>query len=124
MGMCDMCKCETYSRIGATVDGKHVYLCHECYDKHHYATIETNLKSVEKPYHFKEWDHGDMSDAFWLHLGKYKKHPNKKSLSVMKNAWYWACHASHGLSSSFTHALDWCGIDLFKELKRTDLPEE
>lgn len=124
MSKCDMCKKETWSRIGADVNGEHMMLCHECHEKHHYETIEANLKFVEKPYHFKDWDHGDMSDAFWYHLGIYKKRPNKRSLSIMTNAWYWACHASHGLSSSFTHALDWCEIDLFAERKRTDLPEE
>ena len=123
MSKCDMCKKETYGRIGADVNGKHMYLCGKCYDKNKYETIERNLEKVEKPYHFRDWDHGDMSDAFWLHLGRYQKHPNQKSLSVMKNAWYWACHDSHGLSSSFSHALKWCGIDLFTELKRTDLPE-
>ena len=123
MSKCDMCNKETWSRISADVNGKHMMLCSECHEKNHYATIETNLQSVEKPYHFKDWDHGDMSDAFWLHLGIYNKRPNKKSLSVMTNAWYWACHASHGLSSSFSHALKWCGIDLFAELERKDLPE-
>jgi hypothetical protein len=118
-----MCKKEVNISSYKEVDGKYVTLCLECSKKHHYEIIERNLEAVEKPYHFKEWDHGDMSDAFWLHLGIYKKRPNKKSLSVMKNAWYWACHASHGLSSSFTHALKWCGIDLFTELERTDLPE-
>lgn len=121
---CYICKKEICGSRLETIDGKLVDICSECSKKRRYATIETNLQSVEKPYHFKDWDHGDMSDAFWLHLGRYQKHPNQKSLSVMKNAWFWACHASHGLSSSFTHALDWCGIDLFKELKRTDLPEE
>ena len=124
MAKCDMCKCETNNRIWETINGKAIGLCWNCHEKHHYETIETNLKSVEKPYHFKEWDHGDMSDAFWLHLGKYKKHPNKKSLSVMLNAWHWACHDSHGLSSSFKHALKWCGIDIYVEAERTDLPEE
>ena len=123
MSKCDMCNKETCVRIGSNVNGKHMDLCSECHKKNHYETIEKNLESVDKPYHFRGWDHGDMSDAFWLHLGRYKKHPNQKSLSIIKNAWYWACHDSHGLSSSFTHALDWCGIDLFKELKRTDLPE-
>lgn len=123
MAICYMCKQKTNISIGAKIDGDLVDLCPECSKRYHYATIETNLEFVEKPSHFKDWDHGDMSDAFWLHLGRYKKHPNQKSLSVMKNAWYWACHASHGLSSSFTHALDWCGIDLFEELERTDLPE-
>ena len=123
MAKCDMCKKETYGRIGADVNGKHMMLCSECYNKNKYETIERRLEKVERPFHFKDWDHGDMSDAFWLHLGRYQKHPNQKSLSVMKNAWYWACHDSHGLSSSFTHALDWCGIDLFAELERKDLPE-
>ena len=121
---CYICKKEISGSRLEKIDGKLVDLCFECSKKHKYATIEANLKSVKQPNHFKDWDHGDMSDAFWLHLGRYQKHPNQKSLSVMKNAWYWACHASHGLSSSFTHALEWCGIDLFKELKRTDLPEE
>lgn len=124
MSKCDMCNKETNTRIAKTINGKLMCICLECREKHHYETIEANLENVDKPYHFKDWDHGDMSDAFWLHLGIYKKRPNQKSLSVMKNAWYWACHASHGLSSSFTHALEWCGIDLWKELKRTDLPEE
>ena len=123
MMTCHMCKKETDIASVVKIDGKYVDLCPKCEEKHHYETIEENLKSVEKPNHFKGWDHGDMSDAFWHHLGIYQKHPNQKSLSVMKNAWYWACHDSHGLSSSFTHALKWCGIDLFKEMKRTDLPE-
>lgn len=123
MATCDMCKKETYGRIWNTIDGKSVALCRECHDKHHYETIEANLESVEEPCHFKDWDHGDMSDAFWLHLGRYKKHPNRKSLDVMINALFWANHDSHGLSSSFHHALKWCGIDIWAENKRTDLPK-
>lgn len=124
MAVCYMCKKEVNMSSYKEVDGKLVSLCLECSKQHHYETIERNLEKVDKPNHFKDWDHGDMSDAFWLHLGIYKKRPNKKSLSVMKNAWYWACHASHGLASSFTHAFKWCGIDLFTELDRTDLPEK
>ena len=124
MSKCDMCDKKTYSRIGEYVNGKHMMLCDECYKKRHYEIIEKNLESVKTPNHFKYWDRGDMSDAFWLHLGKYRKHPNQKSLSVIKNAWYWACHDNHGLSSSFAHALEWCGINLFTELERTDLPAE
>lgn len=121
--ICPMCKKETSISSSAKIDGNFVSLCLECSKKHHYATIETNLESVEHPSHFRDWDMGDMSDAFWMHLGKYKNHPNKRSLTIMRLAFLWACHADHGLSSSFHHALEWCGIDLNKERKRTDLPE-
>lgn len=122
--ICHMCKQETNISSVTKIDGSFVNLCPECSKKHHYTTIETNLESVKEPRNFKDWDMGDMSDAFWMHLGKYKNHPNKRSLTIMRLAFLWACHADHGLSSSFHHALDWCGIDLYAEIKRTDLPEQ
>ena len=121
---CELCNKQINIAYMKKVNGKIIHLCNECSDKLHYESIERELESVENPRDFKDWDNGDMSDAFWLHLGKYKKRPNRKSLSVMKLAFLWACHADHGLSSSFYHAFKWCGIDLFAELDRTDLPEE
>lgn len=121
--MCYMCNKQiNYSR-SRKVDGKWVDLCNECAEKLHINHIEEKLQTVNHPRDFKEWDMGDMSDAFWLHLGKYKNHPNKRSLSIMNIAFCWACHADHGLSSSFYHALKWCGIDLAAEFERTDLPD-
>ena len=69
---CYICKKEICCSRLEKIDGKLVDICFECSKKRKYATIETNLESVERPYHFKDWDHGDMSDAFWLHLGKYQ----------------------------------------------------
>ena len=63
----------------------------------------------------KTWDHGDMSELFWIHLGRYVKEPNPESLNYMDMAYRWACHDSHGLSNSFSHALKWAGIDLWAE---------
>ena len=121
---CEMCGKQTDFYTIRSVNGKSINICSECDDNLHYQAIEQKLESVKEPRDFKCWDNGDMSDAFWLHLGKYKKQPNKKSISIMKLAFLWAAHADHGLSSSFYHALKWCGIDLFREAGRTDLKEE
>lgn len=47
--------------------------------------------------------------------GRYVKEPNPESLNYMDMAFRWACHDSHGLSNSFSHALKWAGIDLWAE---------
>lgn len=121
--ICPMCKKETSISSHEKIDGNYVSICIECSKKHHDATIEKRLESVERAHHFKDWDGRDLSDAFWMHLGKYKNYPNRRSLDIMRSALLWACHADHGLSSSFHHALKWCGIDLYAEIERTDLPE-
>lgn len=95
-------------------DGK-IFCSGECYDFSRESQIENAAKAIKEPSDFKEWESYDMSEIFWIHLGKYVKHPNKYSLSLMKNAYYWAIHADHGLSNSFYNALKWAKIDLWKE---------
>jgi recombinational DNA repair protein (RecF pathway) len=99
-------------------------VCWECWEKLRKEKILMAGDGIKQTSDFKDWDMGDMSELFWLHLGKYQKNPNKKSLSLMYSAFLWACHADHGLSNSFDNALKWCKIDLFSELQRTDLPNE
>lgn len=86
-----------------------------CYDWLREKKLEAAAKAIEKPSDFKEWEGQNMSEIFWIHLGKYVKHPNKYSLSLMRNAYSWAMHADHGLSNSFRNALKWAKIDIWKE---------
>lgn len=100
-----------------------VWRCSNCKTKFDQADIEKRLIKVERACDFKDWESSDMSEAFWIHLGRYQKHPNRYSLSIMLRALMWAYHADHGLSNSFDNALKWCGIDWVKEKNRDDLPE-
>ena len=72
-------------------------------------------ESIKAESDFKSWDHKDLSELFWIHLGKYVKEPNEHSLRLIELAWYWAVHDNKALSNSFSHALKWAGIDLFTE---------
>lgn len=96
-------------------------ICRECREKFKQEVIEEKLKSVQKPDDFKGWKDADLSEAFWIHLVRYQKQPNQRSLSILSRAFLWAVHDNHGLSNSFRHALKWCGINLNFELRRTDL---
>lgn len=110
MGNCVNCGADTpciVSRIG--------YLCKDCRDKEHQLRVIDKSQSLTKPSDFKTWDSGDMSELFWVHLGRYVKEPNPQSLKFMDMAYRWACHDSHGMANSFKHALDWAGIDLWEE---------
>ena len=100
--------CNTiYSTVG--------YLCLDCRQKMYEDKVLEKSKALTKPSDLKDWDHGDMSELFWIHLGKYIKEPTLESLNYMDMAYRWACHDSHGLSNSFSHALKWAGIDLYEE---------
>lgn len=101
----------------------YVPICDDCEDRRDRAKIEEQLKSVHRASDFKDWKKRDMSEAFWIHLGKYQKHPNKHSLAIIRRAYLWACHDDHGLSNSFYNAMKWCKLDLSTESERTDLPE-
>lgn len=120
---CNFCGTYANSFSRVYVNDKPLIMCTECRKKKRIENIENDLKGVTEPYHFRGWKKEDMSEAFWLHLGRYKKKPNRKSLDIMYIALLWAYHDDHGLSNSFTHALKWCGIDLFTEKCRRDLPE-
>lgn len=77
--------------------------------------IERAAEGIKDACDFKDWSKHDLSEIFWIHLGRYVNHPNKHSLSLMRSALSWANHDDHGLSNSFRHALAWAKIDIWKE---------
>ena len=93
-------------------------LCNECLEKREHARIEEKSQCVKEASDFSGWKHRDMSELFWIHLGKYIKAPNEHSLSLMYMAFRWACHDNGGLANSFDNALKWAKIDLYKEMER------
>lgn len=120
---CDICGAYPRSFSREYDNDQPIIVCDECRKKRRQEKLEKNLEAVREPAHFRNWKKEDMSEAFWIHLGRYKKRPNKRSLEIIYVALLWAYHDDHGLSNSFTHALQWCGIDLFTERQRKDLPE-
>lgn len=114
-------KCGANSGYFHSYGGYH--LCHECYEKASMEEIDRRAEYVKEAKDFKEWNGRDLSEIFWIELGRYQKYPNKRSINLMKMAYMWAMHDNHTLSNSITHALEWCKIDIFKESRRTDLPE-
>ena len=102
---------------------RYIIVCNDCRKRRQQEKLEKDLESVHEPVHFRGWEKRDMSEAFWVHLGRYKNCPNKRSLEIMYLAILWAHHDDHGLSNSFHHALKWCDIDIFTEQQRKDLPE-
>ena len=109
MGRCADCGEYTCIQYGDT------YLCSECHDKRNQERVMQKSKTLNEVEDFKSWDSGDMSELFWIHLGKYVKEPNPESFKYMEMAFYWACHDNHGIANSFSNALKWAGIDLFAE---------
>ena len=97
------------------VDGDWKQICHECARKETEERVEAAGDFVQKPGDFAPWDSGDVSELFWIHLGRYVKEPNEHSLHIINMAVRWAHHDSHAMSNSFEHALRWAGIDLFTE---------
>ena len=80
--------------------------------------IGKRSKSIRQAVDFKEWDPKDMSEAFWISLGKYVKEPNANDFTVIEAAYNWAVHANHALFNSFVHALKWVEINLYQEGKK------
>jgi len=115
MGNCVDCGKQTYSTYAEYGD---VYLCSDCRDKRREPELIERGRQITHPSDFKEWSSFDMSELFWIHLGKYVKEPNLESLQCMRRALSWACHDNHGISNSFYHALKWAGIDLYIEQKK------
>lgn len=97
---------------------KYVYLCDKCIKERDQARIIDKSKTIVKCSDFKEWSGHDMSELFWIHLGRYVKEPNPESVTMMEMALRWACHADHGMSNNFYNALKWVGIDLYEEEKK------
>lgn len=115
MRKCEDCGCEAHTTWGSFGGAR---LCFPCAEKRKQAQVIEKSAEIKHAYDFKTWDHGDMSELFWIHLGKYVKNPNEESISYMYMAYLWACHDSHGLSNSFQNALKWAGIDIYTELNR------
>lgn len=95
-----------------------IVLCDDCFNKRLKSKVEEKSLSVHKSSDFSSWNHGDMSELFWMHLGKYIKEPNEHSLNLMYMAYLWACHDNRGLANSFCNALKWAKIDLYAEQER------
>lgn len=110
---CADCGAETY--ITYTSYGS-IPLCDRCHDEREHARLEEKSHDIKEASDFSEWRHSDMSELFWIHLGKYIKEPNEHSLSLMYMAFRWACHDNGGLANSFRNALKWAKIDLYGEL--------
>lgn len=120
--ICDKCKKAVNVRTSYLLNGKCVYVCDACYDELEAARIAEICDSVNDASDFAGVSKHDLSEGFWTHLGIYAKKPNKKSFLILRRAWLWAVHDDHGLANSFTHALDWCGVDVFSMPE--NLPEE
>lgn len=109
MEKCVDCGEHAYTRYGGT------YLCKDCRKRREQERIIKKSETLISPGDFKTWDSGDMSELFWIHLGRYVKEPNAESIKYMTMAFLWACHDNHGIANSFRNALKWAGIDLFTE---------
>ena len=88
---CEFCGGYTYTRRFVKQVGETVPICDDCEDKLKANEIAEKLTDVQKTEHFSSWSAKELSDAFWLHLGIYKKHPNKRSLKIIEMAFHWAC---------------------------------
>lgn len=122
MGICQRCHGPAH-----TMWGNEGYFCDDCYAKIKQEKIlqkydEENITSSVDLKN-NNWDAESISELFWTHLGRYKKHPNQKSLDVMLCARSWAAHSDHALSNSIAHALEWCGVNLLTEQRR-ELPAD
>lgn len=129
MGKCTVCGKETNSirkldNIGRDFEFICIECCVEQKRQEKRNVIEENLKAINKASDFKEWKKEDLSEAFWIHLGKYQKTPNRRSLDIVYKAYLWSVHDDHGLANSFSNALKWCKINLNAEMRRKDLPKK
>lgn len=112
-----MGKCVDCGGHADTMYGRYdnAYLCSECANKRNQEKILEKSQTLTSCEDFKTWDSGDMSELFWIHLGRYVKNPNAESLEMMRMAYSWACHSSHGIANSFRHALQWAKVDIWAE---------
>ncbi len=76
--------------------------------------LEIRAKNIKSSSDFKTWKHRDLSELFWICLGRYVKEPNGNDLQMMRRAYLWAVHDNHGLANSMSHAMKWAGIDIYK----------
>lgn len=104
----------------STIYGKYdgIPLCRECYHKRYQAELDAQSENLKKASDLSKWKSNDMSELFWMHLGKYINEPNERSLSIIGMAYRWACHDNHGLANSFSNAMRWAKINLLTEEKK------
>ena len=112
---CVDCGKETHTSYGKYNNDA---LCDACYKQRYHNELEEQSKSLQCTSDFKNWRSGDMSELFWLHLGRYVKEPNEHSLRIIAMAFRWACHDNHGLANSFSNAMKWAKIDLHVEERK------
>jgi len=107
-----MAKCERCGKpVYVSYNG--VYLCEDCLNKQIEENIEKKSKDIKKADDLAGWSSEDVSEMFWINLGKYVKEPNEETKSKLKTAFYWAVHSDHGLSNSFMNALKWAKVDIW-----------
>lgn len=115
MSVCQDCGAYTCVSYGKYDDA---YLCDECYKKRNQDHVVKQSEELKEPSDFKSWNKGDMSELFWIHLGRYVKNPNEESFRYIGMAFSWACHDDYGLANSFKNAMDWVGFDMYTEGQR------
>lgn len=102
-------------------------VCMECYKKVTSERLINKGNNIKESSDFRNWSGDDLSELFWLHIGIFKKYPNRRSLSIMRMVFNWSAHANHTLSNTIQHALKWVlNIDNIFSYSRTvgnTLPE-
>lgn len=106
MSFCEDCGAVTNTQYGNT------FLCDACHKKRETERLEKAAESVQESSDFKSWKHKDLSELFWICLGRYAKYPNEHDLALIRRAYLWAVHDNHGLANSMKHAMDWVGVKL------------
>ena len=106
MNYCEDCGAVTHTEYGNT------FLCPACHKRRTEERLKKAAENVQMSSDFKSWKHEDLSELFWICLGRYVKQPNDKDLATMRRAYLWAVHDNHGLANSMHHALDWAGIKI------------
>lgn len=110
MGVCNICGAKantTYMEYGGKI------MCDNCYKQVRDNDILKRSQMLQKCSDLQSWSGEDMSQLFWIHLGKYIKEPNEESKAYMRMVYNWACHANHALSNSISNALKWAKIKLY-----------
>lgn len=85
-------------------------LCDECYKTYKREKIECAAENINRSSDFKNWKGEDLSELFWICLGRYVKEPNDHDRKLMRMAYLWAVHDNHGLANSMSHALKWAKV--------------
>jgi len=99
--------CNNHITASTSYDSIYTTICMDCYKKLKTKELTEKSNNYKEACDFKSWSGDDLSELFWIHLGIYKQHPNKRSLRIIKMIFNWSVHANHTLSNSIDHALKW-----------------